>query len=148
MYDQQSKRAGTAVFQGKMPRKTHANHAQAENLHKWQSQVTKPTVKDIEDDNCINTNPCPPSAHAHQNADALSCQQDEITSDPELLDIIGVLRGTAMIDDEDDISESDSDDGDEESDEIQEITTLEHSAAEFYLLSQISSTSTHNWKSS
>ena len=69
MYDQQSKRAGTAIFQGKMPRKNCANHAQAENLHKWQSQVTKPTVKDVEDDICVDMNPCPPSAHAHQNAD-------------------------------------------------------------------------------
>jgi hypothetical protein len=74
-------------------------------------------------------NPCPPSAHAHQNADASSCQQDEITSDPKLLDIIGVLRGAAMIDNEDDISKSDSDDGDEGSDEIQEITALEHFAS-------------------
>ena len=34
-----------------------------------------------------------------------------------------------MIDNEDDISESDSDDGDETSDEIQEITALEHFAS-------------------
>jgi len=62
MYDQQGKRAGTAIFQGKMPRKNHANCARAENIHnKWQSQVTKPTVKDIEDDNYVNMNPCPPS---------------------------------------------------------------------------------------
>jgi hypothetical protein len=81
MYDQQSKGAGTAIFQGKMPRKNHANCARAENLCKWQSQVTKPTVEDVEDDNCIDANPCPPSVHAHQNADASSCQQDDITSD-------------------------------------------------------------------
>ena len=108
-----------------MPRKNCANHG-AENLRKWQNQVTKPTVEDIEDDNCIDINPCPPSA---QNPDASSCQQDDITSDPKLLDIIGVLRGAAMIDDEDDISESDPDDGDETSDEIQEITALENFAS-------------------
>ena len=116
----------TAIFQGKMPRKNHANHVWVENLHKWQNQVIKPTVEDIEDDNCVDINPCPPSA---QNPDASSCQQDDITSDPKLLDIIGVLRGAAMIDDEDDISESDPDDGDETSDEIQEITALENFAS-------------------
>ena len=31
MYDHQSKRTGIAIFQGKMPRKNCANHAQAEN---------------------------------------------------------------------------------------------------------------------
>ena len=56
------------------------------------------------------------------------CRQDDITSNPELLDIIGALRGAAMIDDEDDTSESKSEDN--ESDlEIQEITALEHFAS-------------------
>lgn len=128
MYDQQSEGAGRAIFQGEMPRKTHANRARAENLHKWQNQATKPTVEDVEDDGCVNLNPCLPSSHTLPNPDASSCRLDD--SDPELLDIIGALRGAAMIDDEDDISESGSDDDvDEESDEIQEITALEHFAS-------------------
>lgn len=97
-----------------MPRKTHVNRARAENLHKGQKLVTNTTVEEVEDHDSIHL-----PLHAHPiGPEASSCQRNDITSDPELLDIIGALRGAAIIDDEDD--------GDEQSDEIQEITALEH----------------------
>jgi hypothetical protein len=90
-----SKGAGPAIFRGEMPRKTHANRARAENLCKWQKQVTRPTAVDAEDNECMNLHPCLPNSHTHPNPDASSCRQDDITSDPELLDIIVALRGAA-----------------------------------------------------
>jgi hypothetical protein len=45
-----------------MPRKTHANRARAENLRKWQKQVTRPTAVDAEDNERMNLHPCPPSS--------------------------------------------------------------------------------------
>jgi hypothetical protein len=99
-----------------MPKKSSANQTQAENLHKWKALGTKVTVKE---DESINSHACP------SGPDTSSCQCDD---DPELLDIIGALRGAVMIDgDDDEISESESEgDSDEEIDEIQEITALEH----------------------
>ena len=110
----------------KMPKKTNANQARAENLHKWKAMVTKATVEEVEDDESVNSHPYTLNSHTHPSGpDTSSCQHDE--NDPELLDIIGALRGAVMVDDEDDISESESDnDGDEEIDEIHEITALEH----------------------
>ena len=79
-----------------MPRKTHVNAAQVENLHKWQ-QAPRTMVKDAEDSEFMDLHPCPPSSHACPHPDESSCRQDDITSDLELLDIVGVLRGAAMI---------------------------------------------------
>ncbi|KAF8219951.1 hypothetical protein L208DRAFT_1462786 [Tricholoma matsutake] len=123
MYSQQKKVRRKSNIWKKMPRKTCANRARAENLHKGQKLVTNTTVEEVEDHDSIHL-----LLHAHPiGPEASSCQCNDITSDLELLDIIGALRGAAMIDDKDDISESGSeDDGDEQSDEIQEITTLEH----------------------
>ena len=113
----------------KMPKKTNANQARAENLCKWKAMVTKATVEEVEDDESVNSCPYTLNSHAHPSGpDTSSCQHDE--NDLELLDIIGALRGAVMVDDEDDISESESDnDGDEEIDEIHEITALEHFAS-------------------
>jgi hypothetical protein len=98
-----------------MPKKSNANQARAENFRKWKALGTKATVEE----ESVNSHACP------NGPDTSSCQRDD---DPELLDIIGALRGAAMIDDDDDeISESESEgDSDEEIDEIQEITALEH----------------------
>jgi hypothetical protein len=111
-----------------MPRKTAANRARADNLRKWKAQGTKATVEEVEDEESVNSRPYSPNSHARpSNPDTFSCQSDD---DPELLDIIGALRGAAMIDDEDDISESGSEgDGDNVIDEIHEITALEHFAS-------------------
>ena len=98
-----------------MPKKTHAYYAQAKNLENARKQITKQMVEEVDDD---HANPL----HTHTiNPDLTSCQHLDISSDTELLDIIGALRGAAMIDDEENISESGS-----ENDEIQEITALEH----------------------
>jgi hypothetical protein len=108
-----------------MPRKTHAYYARAKNLENTRKQTTKPSVEEVDDDHAS-----PPHTHSLGPNDTSSFQQLDISSDPELLDIIGALRGAAMIDDEDDISESGSEnDGDEENDKIQEITALEHFAS-------------------
>ena len=97
-----------------MPKKTGANRARAENLRKWKALGTKATV---EEDESVNSHARP----SGPDTSSESCQHDD---DPELLDIISALRGAAMIDGDDDFSaEGDSDD---EIDEIQEITALEH----------------------
>jgi hypothetical protein len=119
--DQHRKRARKEKNTGKMPKKTHAYYARAKNLENARKQITKPMVEEVDDDHAN-----PPHTHTI-NPNTSSCQHLDISSDPELLDIIGALRGVAMIDDEDDISESGSEnDGDEENDVIQEITALEH----------------------
>jgi hypothetical protein len=97
-----------------MPKKTAAHRARAENLRKWKAQGTKATVEEVEDEESVNLRPYSPNSHTrpgHGGPDTFSCQHDD---DPELLDIIGAVRGAAMIEDEDDISESGSEgDGDE-----------------------------------
>ena len=50
----------------------------------------------------------------------------EFLNDPELLDIIGALRGTAIVEDEDDTpSEVDEDDQESDKPEISELSALE-----------------------
>ena len=127
MYDQQRKQVRKGEDASKMPRKSCAYNAQAKNLQNGRKKTTKPTVEEVEDDghvpNLPNLDACP------VGPDASTCQHLDSPGNPELLDIIGALRGAAMVDDEDNISKSDSDleddDGDEEGDEIQEITALE-----------------------
>jgi hypothetical protein len=106
----------------KMPRKTHANCTQVENLLGVKKLVTKPTVEEVEDCESVNL------PHTPISPKASLCRHDDITSDPELLNIIGVIRGAVMVDDKDDSSDSGSDDdGDDEwSAEIQKIIVLEH----------------------
>ena len=47
-------------------------------------------------------------------------QHDDMAGDPELLDIISALRGTAMVDDEEESFESESE-GDDEAEDVPEI---------------------------
>ena len=64
-----------------------------------------------------STEPC--NTHAWQH--------DDMAGDPELLDIIGALRGTAVVDDHEESFESESEDDDEAEaiPEIQDISALE-----------------------
>ncbi|KAF8522426.1 hypothetical protein BU17DRAFT_86986 [Hysterangium stoloniferum] len=102
-----------------MPRKTRADCAPAENLHKFTKKASVDAVPDEE------TIPAAlPHPESHNTSNMWSCHNGEV--DPKLHDISGVLRDTAMVDDEDESSESGSEDEEEgEVPEIQEISALE-----------------------
>jgi len=102
-----------------MSRKTRAGRAQAENLCKV---TRRATVEEVLDEESI------PAAFQHTESHDMSnlqaCHNADI--DLELLDIIGALRGTPVVDDEDESSESGSEDDElGEVPEIQEISVLE-----------------------
>jgi hypothetical protein len=106
-------------FQSKMPRKSNANRARAANLQREKRHLPKPTVEEVEDEDF-------PGPDSHGCHDACPQQDDIIEDDAELLDIVGCLRGTAMVDDKDESSDSDSEgEGEDEELEIQEISALE-----------------------
>jgi hypothetical protein len=113
-------------FQGRMPRKSCANRARAANLQRNKTDLLpKPTIE-VEDEDF----PGPDSdSHGCRDAPRRPRQDDIIGDDAELLDIIGCLRGTAMVDDEDESSDSDSEckagEGEDEEQEIKEISALE-----------------------
>jgi hypothetical protein len=87
-------RQKTFKFQSKMPRKSHANRARAANLpQRDKIHLPKPTIEEVEDEGCRDDSECP------RQGDIIG---DDSDADSELLDIIGCLRGTAMVDDEDD----------------------------------------------
>jgi hypothetical protein len=106
-----------------MPRKTRANHARAENLRKI-TRKPKASIEEVPDEEPIPAVQVPhPLAESHEMSTSNGHNSDDI--DPELLDIIGALRGTAMVDDEDDVSELGSENDEDEIPEIQEISALE-----------------------
>ena len=113
-------------IRSKMPRKSRANRARAANLQRVKRYPSQPTsIEEIEEENFHG-----PDSHGCRDAPRQD-SDDIIGDDAEFLEIIGCLRGSAMVDDEVESSESDSEsevegeDSDKEQ-EIHEISALEH----------------------
>ena len=70
--------------------KSSANHARAANLQRGKRYPSQPTFEEVEDEDFPG-----PDSHSCHNASEL--RHDDIIDDEELLDIIGCLRGTAMV---------------------------------------------------
>jgi hypothetical protein len=87
-----------------MPRKSRANRARAANLpQRDKRDLSRPTtIEEVEDENFHG-----PDSHDCRDAPR-QLEDDIIGNDAEFLDIIGCLRGSAMVDDEVESSESDS----------------------------------------
>ena len=89
-------------FRSKMPRKSRANRARAANLQRDKKYPSQPTtIGEVEDS---DENFHGPDSHDCQDAPRRDLD-DIIGDDEEFLEIIGCLRGSAMVDDEVESSE-------------------------------------------
>jgi hypothetical protein len=107
-----------------MPCKSLAHHTQVANLQNISNKYPKPTAKEEKKEETLETH-----ASDHSQDSCINTASHNVIFDGnlEFLNMVGVLRGSALVEDEDEDSESEVESDDEEggTHEIREPFALE-----------------------